>query len=554
MKPVIALRVGDETLAVSTYHFMLELSACGRGFITAQVDGDCTGQLVRLDLGINDVTYRWFTGYVERSGPAENGWQRLFVRELVGGLSATVPVSLQHPTLRDVCDAVSALTGLEFVLPEADYVTTQIPHFKSSGSGYLLLEQLAGAFSIPDYCWYQLPDGTVFAGSFEHSRFAGSPLTIPEEFMKRGIAGNALEMPFIPAIRPGSVINDQRITQVEAADETMTLRWTLLNSRGQPAWDPPEKRRIDKVYPELAAGLHLPKVARVTGPTDSAVLGDIADPFRPRYAVNVQLLNADGSDSDTPELIAVPLPVPLAGAEGGIYQFPEEGTVVELGFIDGRADKPVVRQTLQDGQSLPAISPGEQLQQFRAGVSQRVTPDGSWQRDTDQTIAETSRTRNVISDEENRTTTTRSVTILASDTLTVVGTRTLMAGATVQVADGPWSVVAAGKITQQGPERESLIDGDDTTTVRGTLTEKITGIRKSVAAAHHLLAPSVVIGSEDTNLMRLFTDTLDVLETLARQTAEHTHNNTGTPTNSNAISATAEQPQALRERYESYIG
>ena len=516
--------------------------------------GDCTGRLVRLDLGINDVTYRWFTGYVERCGPAETGWQRLFVRELVGGLSASLPVSLQHPTLRDVCDTVTTLTGIEFVLPDADYVTTQIPHFKNCGSGYLLMEQLAGAFSIPDYCWYQLPDGTLYAGSFEHSRFARSPVSMPEEFIRRGSAGNAMEMPFIPAVRPGVIFNDRRITQVEAQDETMTLRWTPVRADGTPAWESPEKRQIDKSYPELAAGLHLPRTARVTGPTDTAALGDMSDPFRPRYAVNVQLLNPDGSDSDTPELIAVPLPVPMAGAEGGTYQFPAEGTIVELGFIDGRADRPQVRQTLQDGQPLPDIIPGEQLQQFRAGVSQRVRQDGSWYRETDQDITETSRTRNVTSDEENRTTTTRSVTIQANDTLTVIGTHKLMAGAVLHVVDGPWSVVASGKITQQAPEREARIDGDETLTVGGSLAETITGIRRSVAAAQHLLAPSVVIGSEEINLLRLFTDILDVIERLARQTAEHTHNNTGTPNNSAAISQTGEEPGRLRDRYGSFIG
>ncbi|MDJ1652969.1 hypothetical protein PFH44_05555 [Raoultella sp. Ech2A] len=91
-------------------------------------------------------------------------------------------------------------------------------------------------------------------------------------------------------------------------------------------------------------------------------------------------------------------------------------------------------------------------------------------------------------------------------------------------------------------------------TVGGALTERITGIRKNVAAAHHILAPSIVIGSERVNLMRLFIDTLGVLEELARQTAEHTHNNTGTPTNSGAISATAAKPAALRTKYNNMIG
>lgn len=69
-----------------------------------------------------------------------------------------------------------------------------------------------------------------------------------------------------------------------------------------------------------------------------------------------------------------------------MFQFTAEGAIVEVSFSDGRPDKPMVRQTLQDGQTLPAIRPGEQLQQQRAGVSQRITREGSWQRETDQEI------------------------------------------------------------------------------------------------------------------------------------------------------------------------
>lgn len=554
MKPTIALLIGGQSVDVSNFRVLLELSGCGRGFITVNLDEDCAGKLVRLDLGLNDITYRYFTGYVERCGAAENGYRRLFVRELVGGFSLDLPVSLQHPTLRDVCNAITAKTHLDFVLPDADYARTPIPHFKNAGSGYLLLERLGEVFNIPDYCWYQLPDGTLYAGSYEHSRFADHPVSMPWDYAKGGSSGNAITMAFIPAIRPGVIFNGHRITQVEASDAEMTLRWTPVNKAGRAAWDTPEKRQIDKAYPELSAGLHLPRVARVTGPTDTAALGDMSDPFRPRYAVNVQLLDGDGNDSATPELIAVPLPVPLAGAEGGIYQYPEEGTLVELGFIDGRQDKPVIHQTLQDGQSLPAISPGEQLQQFRAGVSQRVTKDGSWQRETDQVIQETSRERTVTSDTENRTTTARTVTIKANDTLMVVGTHQLMAGAVIHIADGPWSVVSSGPLTQQCPERESHITGNDSATIGGTLTETIAGIRKSVAAAHHIMAPSIVMGSETVNLMRLFTDTLDVIEALAQQTAAHTHSNTGTPTNGDAISAIGNRPATLREKYDPFIG
>ena len=108
------------------------------------------------------------------------------------------------------------------------------------------------------------------------------------------------------------------------------------------------------------------------------------------------------TDNQTPVYSAVPLPVPMAGNDSGMFQFPPEGTLVEVAFTGGRPDKPFIRQTLPDGTSLPDVKPGEQLQQQRAEVSQRVTQAGDWVRQTDQTISETSMARTVKADTERR--------------------------------------------------------------------------------------------------------------------------------------------------------
>lgn len=553
MKTTVTLRIDQEVVPVVSYHLALEFCACGRGFITAEYENDCTGALIRLDLGVGDTTYRWFTGYVERCGPAERGYKKLFVRELVGVFAQSWPVSLQHPTLHDVCAALADQTSTEFVLPAADYATTKIPHFKSSGSGYLLLDSLGDAFSIDDYCWYQLADGTIYTGSYADSRFFGADIHVPEDFIKAGAAGNTAQLALIPAIRPGVVVNGQRITEVEIADSDMTLRWVPRTASGRQAWESPAKRQIDRAYPEIAAGLHLPRKARVTAPTDSAALGDQADPYRPRYAVNLQLLDGDGNDDETPELIAVPLPVTLAGAEGGFYQYPAEGTVVEVAFQDGRPDKPFIRQTLQDDQPLPAIKPGEQLQQQRAGVSQRVTDAGSWQRETDQAIEESSAARSVISDSEMRETTTRQSLVRSNDSQIVLGTASLLAGSVLQLSDGDYSAGAAGKLTLSSKEREERVSADASAQIGGSLTEKITGVRESVAAAHRIMSASVRIGSDEVNVLTCLADTLDIVQELARLVASHTHSNTGTPTNAAELDVNAERAGATKTKYNDFI-
>lgn len=461
MKPIKRLYLSTDEIHLADASLVLEFNNCGRGFITAGTTEDYTGKMVRLDVGYPDLVLRWFTGYVERSQPAENGFQRLFVRELVGIFERMWPCSFQHPTLRSVASWLTEHSGLTFSVPDAEYSDRPIPHFTHSGTGYQLLDNLGKAFGITDYVWYQLPDGGVYTGGAEKALFAGRPIDIPAEFSQGAAGGNTMTVPLIQSLRPGVEMNGERVTKVHLTNDTMAITWTPRNRvTGQPLQKTPLQRQIESHYPELASGLHVPKFARVVAPSEAVKSGNFSDPFRPRYAVDVQLLDADGNpDQNTPVYSAVPLPVPMAGNDSGMFQFPPEGTMVEVGFTGGRPDKPFIRQTVPDGTSLPDIQPGEQLQQQRAEVSQRVTQAGDWIRQTDQTISETSMARVIRADSENRELVSRETTIKAADNLTVVGTARLMAGAIQHISTGDYS--------QAVKNRVASIGGNDTTEITG---------------------------------------------------------------------------------------
>ncbi|EPT7082408.1 hypothetical protein ACVR26_003284, partial [Cronobacter sakazakii] len=282
------------------------------------------------------------------------------------------------------------------------------------------------------------------------------------------------------------------------------------------------------------------------------------------YAVDVQLLDADGKpDGNTPVYSAVPLPVPMAGNDSGMFQFPPEGTLVEVGFTGGRADKPFVRQTVPDGTSLPDVKPGEQLQQQREEVSQRVTQAGDWVRKTDQTISETSMSREVTADRERRELVSRETTVKATDKTTVLGTVSLLAGAVQHVATGDYAIAASGKfLARVEGDAEAEIDGQQKTHVKGgietqtdgALTEKIAQLRKSVAAGgQQIMGPTVHIGSEAVNTLQMMLETIDLLAQLASQCANHSHPGTGGPTTAAAFSQTAAQATQTRSRYEKII-
>ncbi len=450
-------------------------------------------------------------------------------------------------------------------MPDVPYSDKPIPHFTHNGTGYQLLNNLGRAFSIPDYIWYQLPDGSLYVGGAEKAMFADRPVDIPAEFSQGAAGGNSITLPVIQSLRPGVELNGERVTKVHLSNDTMAVTWTPRNrATGQPLQKTPAQRQIESHYPELASGLHLPKLARVVAPSEAVKSGNFADPFRPRYAVDVQLLDADGNpDNQVPVYSAVPLPVPMAGNDSGMFQFPPEGTLVEVAFTGGRPDKPFIRQTLPDGTSLPDVKPGEQLQQQRAEVSQRVTQAGDWVRQTDQTISETSMARMVKADTEQRDLVSRETTIKATDKTTVLGTATLMAGAIQQVSAGDYSQAVKGnRLASIEGNDETDITGKQSTKVAGavdvdvggTLTEKIAALRKSVAAGgQQIMGPTVHIGSESVNTLTMMLDTIDLLAELAQQCASHSHPSVGTPTNAGAFTQTAVKAGQTRSKYQKII-
>ncbi|WP_416777200.1 hypothetical protein ACNFJN_02360 [Xenorhabdus budapestensis] len=545
MTPISRLYLSGDEIHLVDFNIMLELSSCGRGFITAETTTDYTGKLVRLDVGYPDLVLRWFTGYVERAQPAQNGYQRLFVRELVGVFDRLWSCSFQHPTLRQIADWLQEHSGLTFTLPDATYTDKPIPHYTHNGTGYQLLANLGLVFTIEDYIWHQLPDGSVYLGSWKHSMFVGKPVEIPNEFSHNQSSGNAMTIPMIQSLRPGFVVNQQRLSKVNLNNENMTITW-LPN--GQQENRTPAQRQIDAAYPELSAGTHLPKFARIEAHTENTTSGDMADPFRPRYAVDVQLLDDNGKDAAAPVYRAVPLSLPMAGNESGMFQYPPIGTVVEIAFEGGRPDKPFIRQTLSQGNTLPDIKPGEQLQQQRAEVSQRVTQEGSWIRQTDQTINESSMHREIKADTEARTVVARDTTIQATDKTVVLGTSTLLAGAVQQVADGDYSLAASSNYL-------ACVGKDANVEVGQKLIEKIGLLKQSIAGVkQEIVAPVVWVGSQQLNVMTLMLETLDVVKELAELTAAHTHHNTGTPQNASAIRNTAHKSDGLKQKYSPVIG
>ena len=149
------------------------------------------------------------------------------------------------------------------------------------------------------------------------------------------------------------------------------------------------KRLVLRLWPDIAAGLHLPHWGRVAS-TPAAFQSAKSNGVAPLYCVDIQLLNDQGEDdTDQPVLQAVPLPAIMGGAQRGVFGFPEAGTLVELGFIRGLQSRPFIRSVLVEGLTLPSLEEKAVLIQHSDGVHMQADNNGNWERKTPADIADT---------------------------------------------------------------------------------------------------------------------------------------------------------------------
>lgn len=524
MKLSTNLTLGGKPAHLVDHDIVLDLSAGGRASLT--IDGTATkGQTLTLDTGYNGELRRWFTGYVYDVQPAANGASKLLCRELAGILGSKFPVSIQHATLRSLLAWLTDQTQLTFLLPDgADYTDTPIPNFTSAGTGYQLLDNAGHAFSVSDFIWHQQPDGAIFVGSHAHSRWADKAVELDPSFSARQ-AGNTITLAPIPAMRPGAIVNGKRVVRVRLKGDEMTLTMT---TPGKPVKSP-ERRKMEGEFPELADKMHLPKFGRVEAISDRAAAGQLNDPFRPRYAVDVQLLGEDGEpDEQTPLYRAVPLPVMFGGPEQGLLQLPVEGTLVELGFAFGRADRPFIRTILGTGWALPDIEPGEQLQQQRAEVFSHTDTVGNQTRHTDRCQHDKAMRMIREADEYLGEFGQHQLTVLANSVEEIGAMKRIEALGDVELLTAEDMILGSA--------------GNMSTITGGNLEEDIALVRKALAGElQHFEAPRSWMGNEGTNIFRLLYQLMTVVEQLAATAASHNH---GGPPPTNAEAFTDHSQQA----------
>lgn len=516
MKFIKTVRLDGQEVELQSEHLMLELNNSGRGFITVRTNEVCSGKSVEFELGEYEHYFAWFSGYVEEEQPAERGYKRLFIRETSGKFEKPLPCALRHVTLRDVCDFIQGKVGIEIITPEQSYSSTPIPLCTHAGSGYQLLNNLGRMFQIPDYIWTQSADNSVFVGSWNDCKLSQENIEVGNlESISQ--MSNKMTIPINAGVRPACIVNGQRVVRVTLQGTKYEIEWETDSRKS------PERAKIEKEFPELAGGYHLSKYGRIVAISDPSNAGDISDPFRPKYAVDIQLLDENGNDDkETPIFPAVPLPVTSTASQGGDFAFPEIGTIVEIGFMYGRSDMPVIRNFFPTGKTIPNVGIGEMLRQQRPEVFERIDAVGNRLIETDQTISEKSYHRQIQADSENRT--------LGSSTASIEKDKSQSIG-------GNYKIQALGNI-------ESVTAENYTVGVGGDFQQRIAGVASLIsktkaeinAPETNIKSPvvgisgtNINIGNENANILKILEDTITILADLAKEAAIHTHSGVGAP-------------------------
>ncbi|CRM57910.1 hypothetical protein [Pseudomonas sp. 37 R 15] len=303
------------------------------------------------------------------------------------------------------------------------------------------------------------------------------------------------------------------------------------------------RRSVERQFPELTGGYHLPRFARVVAVADAPAGAGICDDFRPRYAVDIEVMGPDGEpDTKLPILAGVPLPLPTGGEEMGIYAFPEEGTQVVVCFAYGLPHKPYIQTILPHGLSMPSVPKGDQVWQHSEACQQRVDADGNWLRQTEGKIRDKAIEREVEAMGNTETFQNHTRTVDDHSTESVGGIKTIEAlGALKLLSGGSASLAAVDDLHQATGRDLNLVVGQKhNATVGGDMQERIEGLRKSVAAvSQRLVAPKTWMGSEGVNVLQVLCDLLDLVQQMNAQLASHTHGPTPTPGNASEFLSNA---------------
>ena len=86
------------------------------------------------------------------------------------------------------------------------------------------MDNLGLLFNIKKYVWQQQGNGKIFVGSWNDSIWANTNIPVPSDMIENAAIDSAT-IPLMPALRPGVIINGQRVRNIQQQQSKMTITW-----------------------------------------------------------------------------------------------------------------------------------------------------------------------------------------------------------------------------------------------------------------------------------------------------------------------------------------
>ena len=223
MNFVERLYVGKDAVQVSDAIVELRWRQAGSAQFTTTKEPDIK-KIVAYEVGFKNDLTRVFVGYIESYRQRADNQYRVFCRELAGRLREPLLISMQHPTLENLLEVVQQKTGLTFILPDSDYSIRKVPYTVNHGTGYNLLDSIGRTWNIRKYFYQQSGDGRIFVGSWLDCVWSKNPFSVPAKIFAQ-VGQHEAVLPVLPQLRPGAVINEQRIRTIKIEQHKMLVSW-----------------------------------------------------------------------------------------------------------------------------------------------------------------------------------------------------------------------------------------------------------------------------------------------------------------------------------------
>ena len=222
MRLIKTLLIDGAEYPVVSEDIILNLSGSSSANIVVAAEQIPKG-IVTFDVGYSTGTIqRFFIGYIEKATRQSADHYSLFCRELSSALQVHCPISLRQCTLSDVLRVITKATYLKFKVGTETKIQSR---FNSMGNGYDVIANLARIFSIDDFVWYQQVDGVIYVGSWQDSFWKGKEVELSEDYFQQQQSNNKASIPLISSIRPGTILNNQRLEQVRLIENRMLIKW-----------------------------------------------------------------------------------------------------------------------------------------------------------------------------------------------------------------------------------------------------------------------------------------------------------------------------------------